>query len=70
MVNTVCRVKTFSGQYFKKKNIFPRKFCYFSQKIRFDSSCKLSPKETFFLEKIRKNITDLSSAEFAHRGKE
>ena len=46
----------------------------FSQKTGFDISCKLSPLETIcmkcqivFSGKIRKNITNLSSAELAQR---
>ena len=49
-------------------------FTYFSQKTVFDISCKLSPKETIsvkceslFSGKNKKNIVNLSSAEFARR---
>ena len=49
-------------------------FSYFSQKIDFDISCKLSLKETICMKyqsllsgKNKKNIISLSSAELAHR---
>ena len=49
-------------------------FFYFSQKTGFDISCKLSPMETIcmkclilFSGKNQKNITKLSSVEFAQR---
>ena len=64
---TLCMLgKNFSRQYLE---IF---FFYFSYKIEFDTSCKLSPKETIcmkcqilFSRKNKKNITSLSSAESA-----
>ena len=50
-------------------------FSYFSEKIGFGISCKLSPKETIcmkclsiFSQKNKKNTTNLSSAEFAQSG--
>ena len=64
---TLCMLgKNFSRQYLE---IF---FFNFSYKIEFDTSCKLSPKETIcmkcqilFSMKNKKNITSLSSAESA-----
>ena len=60
--------KNFSSQHFEI-------FCLFFLKKGFDSSCKLSPKETICMKcqslcsgkKNTKNI-NLSSAEFAQRG--
>ena len=46
-------------------------FSYFSQKIGFDIACKLSPcmnYQSLFSGKNKKNIVNLSSAEFAHSG--
>ena len=52
---TLCMLgKNFSRRHFEII------FSYFSYKIGFDTSCKLS------LGKIRKNIINLSSADFAH----
>ena len=59
--------KNLSRQHFK---IF---LSYFSQKTGFDTSCKLSPQEIVYMKchilisvKNKKNIINLSSAEFAH----
>ena len=67
------------GENFSRQNFeicflfFLKYFSYFSQKTGFDTSCKLSSKETIcmmcqilFSWKNKKNIITLSSAESAH----
>ena len=53
--------------------LFMKYFSYFSLKISFDISCKLSPKETIcikwqtlFLEKNKNKCNKLSYADFVH----